>query len=129
MPWSARRNIRHLPKDGGSRDYYFVDGSPVAADLWFRSSDTQLPTAKAVDGSEWKTVLAGGLRQGGASYYALDITDPDAVGLPGLPVGVPARERARRDQGLHGRDLGHADPHAREGRDRAARSTSAGSRS
>jgi len=93
MPWPARRNIRHLPKDGGTRDYYFVDGSPVAADLWFRSSDTQLPTAKAADGSEWKTVLAGGLRQGGSSYYALDITDPDGSGYPGYLWEFP-RETA-----------------------------------
>lgn len=93
MPWTARRNIRHLPKDGGSRDYYFVDGSPVAADLWFRSSDTQLPSAKAADGSEWKTVLAGGMRQGGSSYYALDITDPEAAGYPGYLWEFP-RETA-----------------------------------
>lgn len=80
MPWPARRNIRQLPKDGGTRDYYFVDGSPVAADVWLGSSATQ--TTKAASGSEWKTVVAGGLRQGGAGYYALDVSDPDSGSYP-----------------------------------------------
>jgi len=41
---------------------YYVDGSPMVAD--------------ARIGSDWKTVLAGGLNGGGQGYYALDITDP-----------------------------------------------------
>jgi type IV pilus assembly protein PilY1 len=80
MPWPVRRNIRHLPKDTGSRDYYYVDGSPAAADVWIHDTPTQ--SAKAVDGSEWRTVLAGGLRQGGGGYYALDITDPASASYP-----------------------------------------------
>ncbi len=80
MPWPVRRNIRNLPKDSGSRDFYYVDGSPVAADIWIHGNATQ--TAKAADGSEWHTVLAGGLRQGGRAYYAIDVTDPSAGGFP-----------------------------------------------
>jgi len=91
MPWPARQNIKHLPKDGGSRDYYFVDGSPAAADVWHGSSGTQ--TTKASDGSEWKTLLAGGLRQGGNAYYALDVTDPDDVAYPHYEWEFP-RENA-----------------------------------
>ena len=41
---------------------YFVDGSPIAADF------------KAADGT-WHTIVVFGLRRGGVSYYALDITD------------------------------------------------------
>ncbi len=41
-----------------------VDGSPAVKDIYYNGS--------------WKTVLFGGLRQGGHSYYALDITNPDA---------------------------------------------------
>jgi len=41
---------------------YFVDGSPIAADI------------KTADGT-WHTIVVFGLRRGGASYYALDITD------------------------------------------------------
>jgi Tfp pilus tip-associated adhesin PilY1 len=80
MPWPVRRNIRNLPKDSGSRDFYYVDGSPAAADVWIHSSATQ--TAKAADGSEWHTLLTGGLRQGGRAYYAIDVTDPSAGGYP-----------------------------------------------
>ena len=43
---------------------YGVDGSPIVKDIY-------------VDGA-WKTVLLSGLRQGGHSYFALDITDPNA---------------------------------------------------
>ncbi len=39
---------------------YYVDGSPVVADVY--------------DGSEWKTMLVCGLREGGEAYFALDIT-------------------------------------------------------
>lgn len=45
---------------------YGVDGSPAVKDIY--------------DDGYWKTILLGGLRQGGSSYYALDITDPDNPG-------------------------------------------------
>jgi type IV pilus assembly protein PilY1 len=93
MPWPARQNARQLPRDTGARDYYFVDGSPAAADVWFYSTPTQ--TAKAVNGSEWRTVLAGGLRQGGRAYYALDVTDPDAGSYPGYLWEFPAENAAQ----------------------------------
>ena len=35
------------------------------------------------DRAQWKTIVMAGLRQGGNSYFALDVTDPDAVGYPG----------------------------------------------
>jgi Tfp pilus tip-associated adhesin PilY1 len=50
---------------------YFVDSSPKVADVWFPSSSGD--TTKSAD--EWKTVLISGLRKGGSSYFALDITD------------------------------------------------------
>ena len=45
---------------------YYVDGSPETADVY----DT---TAGA-----WKTILVGGAAGGGAGFYALDVTNPDA---------------------------------------------------
>jgi type IV pilus assembly protein PilY1 len=56
-----------------------VDGSPQAADVWAYPSPTT--TAKSV--SEWRTVVMGGLREGGRSYYALDVTDPASGQYPG----------------------------------------------
>jgi type IV pilus assembly protein PilY1 len=52
---------------------YYVDSSPKVADVWFYSDATD--TTKTV--GEWKTVLICGLRKGGNSYFALDITDTE----------------------------------------------------
>ncbi|MBI3525648.1 MAG: hypothetical protein HY066_14205 [Betaproteobacteria bacterium] len=43
---------------------YFLDGTPVAGDVYF--------------GGAWHTILVGGMNGGGRGYYALDITDPAA---------------------------------------------------
>ncbi len=42
---------------------YYVDGSPIAADVKIGTTPT------------WKTVAIFGQRRGGRNYYALDITD------------------------------------------------------
>ncbi|MFA5624241.1 MAG: PilC/PilY family type IV pilus protein [Bradymonadales bacterium] len=44
----------------------FVNAPPVAKDIFIPSKN------------EWRSVLVGGLRDGGRAYYALDVTDPDA---------------------------------------------------
>src|SRR5690606_34542972 len=90
MPWPARQRAKFLPRDSGARDYYYVDGSPSAADVWFYPSATA--TTKAANGSEWRTVLTGGLRQGGRAYYALDVTDPSAASYPGYLWEFPAED-------------------------------------
>lgn len=83
MPWQARRNMQYQPLDNAPRDYYFVDGSPQAADVWFYSSATD--QTKETD--EWHTIMIGGMRQGGSQYYALDITNPDGeTGGPSYPA-------------------------------------------
>jgi len=57
-------NLKMLPKPNYSH-MYFVDLTPVkmAVDM----DDGQ-------GGTEWKTILIGGLAKGGKGYYALDIT-------------------------------------------------------
>ncbi len=82
MPYTARQNAKELAVDSGARDFYFVDGSPTVADAWIHSSGDGRQASKASDGSEWKTVLVGGMRQGGRQYYALDVTDPAAASYP-----------------------------------------------
>jgi len=92
MPWPSRKTFKEFPIDGGAeRNYYFVDGSPVYADVWINrnvNSATQLPSGSRITGAttklkeQWRTVVIGGLRQGGASYYALDVTDPNAATFP-----------------------------------------------
>jgi type IV pilus assembly protein PilY1 len=102
MPWPVRQNARYLPLDTGSRDYYGVDGSPSAADVWFYDTATQ--TTK--DADEWHTVLTGGLRQGGRAYYALDITDPDAGSYPGYLWEFPAEGASAAERAAIGETWG-----------------------
>ncbi len=49
---------------------YYVDSSPKVADVWVDSNGDNVKSA-----NEWKTVLLSGLRKGGKTYFALDITD------------------------------------------------------
>ncbi len=80
MPWPGRKKVKDLPNDLGGRGLYFVDGSPTVADAWFYSDP--MIADKAANGSEWHTVLVGGMRQGGETIYALDISDPAAGNYP-----------------------------------------------
>lgn len=52
-----------------TRHRYFVDGSPTVGDIY-----------TGTNGSNWKTVLVGGLRNGGQTVFALDISDPSRFG-------------------------------------------------
>ena len=64
MPSSVYPQLQSL----SSKTYahqYFVDGSPTAADVFY--------------GSQWHTVLVGGLNGGGQGIYALDVTYPAAA--------------------------------------------------
>ncbi|MBW2698392.1 MAG: hypothetical protein JRE70_18055, partial [Deltaproteobacteria bacterium] len=80
MPWEARKNIKNLPIDDPIARHYYVDGSPQAADVWIYPSPTT--ASKSVTGTEWRTGLFGGVRQGGKSYYAIDITNPNDAAFP-----------------------------------------------
>lgn len=51
---------------------YYVDGTPVAADVDFNNIDG------VTSGGDWRTVLVGGLGKGGRGYYALDVSSPTA---------------------------------------------------
>jgi Tfp pilus tip-associated adhesin PilY1 len=57
---------------------YFVDGSMAHADVFI---DPEFDGGTGPDPAErvWRTVLVGGLRQGGSGYYALDVTQPDNI--------------------------------------------------
>ncbi len=83
MPYQARQKVKELPRDSGVRDFYFVDGSPRVADAWFYTSPTN--NTQMTNGSEWRTVLLSGMRQGGREVFALDITRPPASGVSMSP--------------------------------------------
>ena len=59
-------------QDGGApifKHHMYVDASP-------RSTDVDLSGGA---GTDWRTLLVGGLGKGGNMYYALDVTDPTAA--------------------------------------------------
>ena len=65
----------------GNPDYdhhYYVDASPKAYDLDFNSAGGTFTTT-ASGGSDWRTILIGGLGKGGKGFYAIDITDPASM--------------------------------------------------
>jgi type IV pilus assembly protein PilY1 len=65
-------------KDYSARHTNFINGSPIVSDICPKD-----PPATC-SGSEWKTILVGGLSAGGRGYYALDITDPSDPSYPKL---------------------------------------------
>lgn len=70
IPSMVMPNLYKLADKGYDlRHQFYVDGSPVAADICFRNCAT-------AGASDWKTILVGGLNFGGMGYYALDVTDP-----------------------------------------------------
>jgi type IV pilus assembly protein PilY1 len=72
IPTALRNSLNTLTapdygkKDGTSHRYY-VDGSPVASDVYF--------------GGTWHKVMIGSLGAGGRQVFALDITDPTSPQL------------------------------------------------
>jgi hypothetical protein len=88
MPWEPRTRIKKQPIDPPTARTHYVDGAPQVADAWLYSTAT-VATQSA---TEWKTILAGGLREGGRHYYALDITNPSGDTPPGggSPIAYPA---------------------------------------
>jgi type IV pilus assembly protein PilY1 len=52
---------------------YFVDGTPASFDIDFGR------TQGSTTGTQWHTILVGGLGKGGKSYYAIDITQPSEM--------------------------------------------------
>ena len=60
IPPDLLDNLKNLESTSGDHLFY-VDASPIAADIKI--------------GGVWKTIVVFGLRRGGKSYYALDITN------------------------------------------------------
>jgi len=57
--------------------HFYVDADPGAFDVDFtRTGGTTTDTAST---AKWHTLLIGGLGKGGASYYAIDVTNPAAM--------------------------------------------------
>jgi len=61
---------RLADKNYSQHHQYLVDGTPETGDICPTTPTT------ACSGSQWKTIIVGGLNRGGKGYFALDITDP-----------------------------------------------------
>jgi len=79
MPWSARTKVKDLAKDSSTLHPLTVDGSPSVSDVWLDSNED--PDDDKL-GSEWRTYMISGMREGGEQYFALDITNPAASNYP-----------------------------------------------
>jgi type IV pilus assembly protein PilY1 len=65
VPRMVLPNLYKLASENyGSAHQFYVDGSPESGDVYI--------------GGSWRTILVGGLNNGGRGYYALDITNPTA---------------------------------------------------
>jgi len=67
-------NLNNLSSKSSFSHKYLVDGTPVSGDVDFKNVD-----GATGSGTDWRTILVGGLGKGGRGYYALDVTNPDAA--------------------------------------------------
>ena len=79
-PRTILPTIRQLAE--GTVHQWGVDGTVTVADVFIDPTNTGTPSAAK---REWRTVVFGGLREGGAGYYALDITQPDIIDANKVP--------------------------------------------
>ena len=61
----------------GNEHHFAADGTPRVADVFIDPAHNGSPV---VTERRWRTVAIAGLREGGAGYYAVDITQPDKIG-------------------------------------------------
>jgi type IV pilus assembly protein PilY1 len=76
VPGMLMDTIRFIPKND-PRTHFYVDGTPAAADAWFRDPNDANDVTK--EPAEWTTVLVVGMRRGDRGYLALDVTNPDGT--------------------------------------------------
>ncbi len=58
---------------------FYVNATPRVVDVDFTCTRVDAGTRVCNGSGDWHTLLVGGLGKGGASYYALDITDPSGM--------------------------------------------------
>lgn len=74
VPNLVMGNLNNLSRKPGFTHIYYVDGTPVTGDVDFKNV-----LGATGSGTDWRTILVGGLAKGGRGYYALDVTTPNAV--------------------------------------------------
>jgi hypothetical protein len=75
-----RASMDELPKLPDSTSHrYTVDSAIAVGDVNIGPVETVVRPDEPDFVSAWRTVVVGGLRRGGRGYYALDVTQPDAI--------------------------------------------------
>ncbi len=83
MGFVPREMLKHLYDQAKAYEHdWGVDGTVQADDVFIDPSHNGSPTTTE---REWRSVVVGGLREGGNSYYALDLTQPDVLDANGIP--------------------------------------------
>lgn len=88
MPRGVMNTVRLLADPATTLHKWSVDGTVTVADVYIDPKHAGTPTNAD---REWRTVVLGGLRQGGSSYFALDITQPDEL-VKGDAEDLPAED-------------------------------------
>jgi len=79
IPSFLTDTLKYIPINN-PRQYYYVDGSPSAADIWIPKNGAD--TSK--EPTEWATALVVGMKDGDSGYLALDVSDPGDSKYPEL---------------------------------------------
>lgn len=74
VPNLVMASLNNLSSKTSFTHQYRVDGTPVSGDVDFKNTSGATGT-----GTDWRTILVGGLGKGGRGYYALDVTNPNAA--------------------------------------------------
>jgi type IV pilus assembly protein PilY1 len=74
VPNLVMANLNNLTLKPGFTHKYYVDGTPTSGDVDFKQVD-----GVTGSGTDWRTIVVGGLGKGGRGYYALDVTTPTAA--------------------------------------------------
>lgn len=85
VPREALPAVRRLSQ--GTLHELSVDGSPLVDDVFIDPTNSLLDPPDE-DEREWRTVVLGGMREGGRGYYALDVTQPDRFDAQGVPEAL-----------------------------------------
>ncbi|UUZ75301.1 hypothetical protein LP414_26195 [Polaromonas sp. P1(28)-13] len=73
IPNLVMGSLNNLSQKTSFNHKYYVDGTPVSNDVDFKQVD-----GATGSGTDWRTILVGGLGKGGRGYYALDISTTTA---------------------------------------------------
>lgn len=74
IPNLAIASLNNLSQKPGFTHKFYVDGTPVSNDVDFQNVD-----GVGGSGTDWRTILVGGLGKGGRGFYALDVTNSSAA--------------------------------------------------